>query len=99
MPEEMKQAIERFREADPFRMISWLIAALVLYGASRIVGNDDPQTQVTLYKYAHVTGLAWVGYWIARTALGRVDYMSDQDELQARALIMAGAMLAGSLGL
>lgn len=99
MPEEMKQALDRIREADPFRMISWLIAALVLYGASRLIGPSDPQLQVALYKYGHVTGLAWCGYWIARTALGRIDYLSDHDELMARAVVIGAAIIGGSLGL
>lgn len=99
MTEEVKQMLDRIREADPFRMVSWLIAALVLYTASRVIGPADPQLQVALYKYGHVTGLAWAGYWIARTALGRVDYLSDHDELMARAIVIGAAIIGGSLGL
>lgn len=99
MTEEVKAMLDRIREADPFRMISWLIAALVLYGASRLIGPSDPQLQVALYKYGHVTGLAWCGYWIARTALGRIDYLSDHDELMARAIVIGAAIIGGSLGL
>ena len=99
MTEEVKLMLDRIREADPFRMISWLIAALVLYGVSRLVGPADPQLQVALYKYGHVTGLAWCGYWIARTSLGRIDYLSDHDELMARAIVIGAAIIGGSLGL
>lgn len=87
------------------RMIIWLLLGLVLYASSYIVGHDNPQglfMQTILYKLGHVTTLAWVGYWIARMAIGRVDLNSRMNppyDKLARAVIIAGVIMAGSMGL
>lgn len=95
----MPEALKRLVEAEPFRMIAWLVIAFALYTAAIFVGPNYPLIQVPLTKYANVTGLAWAGYWVARTALGRVDVYSDDDELVARAIVIGATLIAGSLGL
>lgn len=86
---------------DRMRMITWLIFGLALYLASWFAGNDHPFIQTILYKTGHVTTLAWVGYWISRHAVGRISQTAKTTEGQylARAIIIAGVIIAGSLGL
>jgi len=84
---------------DKMRMIVWLVAGVLLYFASIAVGPGEPIIQTTLYKLGHVTILAWVGYWISRHALGRVSTGATDGDKLARALVMAGVIIAGSLGL
>ena len=86
---------------DRMRMITWFIFGLALYLASWFAGNDHPFMQTILYKTGHVTTLAWVGYWIARHAIGRIGLNSKptDGEYLARAIIVAGVIIAGSLGL
>ncbi len=86
-------------EKDVARMIVWLLAGLLLYAAAVLVGQNTPAVQTVLYKLGHVTTLAWVGYWIARQAIGRIDIASDPTDRLARAVIMAGVIIAGSMGL
>ena len=80
------------------RMIVWLAAGLALYLASFMAGIDAPAAQTVLYKLGHVTTLAWCGYWISRNALGRVTPDSAPTDRLARAVIVAGVILAGSMG-
>lgn len=84
---------------DKFRMAIWLVLGLSLYYASTLIGTEHPQWQTVTYKMGHVTTLAWVGYWIARQALGRVNYNSPQYAITARALLIGSVIIAGSLGL
>jgi hypothetical protein len=86
---------------DRLRMITWLIFGLALYLASWFAGTDHPFIQTILYKTGHVTTLAWIGYWIARHAIGRIGLASKptDGEYLARAIIVAGVIIAGSLGL
>lgn len=84
---------------DAQRMLIWLALSVLAYAASSAAGADHPQVQVVLYKVGHVTLLAWVGYWIARQALGRVWSSTEPTRVLARAVIMAGVIVAGSLGL
>jgi hypothetical protein len=81
------------------RMIIWLILGLALYLMAMLVGSDRPAVQTVFYKLGHVTILAFVGYWIARQAVGRIDQMSDPGDRLARAVVIAGVIIAGSLGL
>ncbi len=84
---------------DKFRMAVWLAAGIVAYLLSLYVGPANPIIQTTLYKVGHVTTLAWIGYWISRNAIGRLDTTSDQGDKLGRALVMGAVIVAGSLGL
>lgn len=84
---------------DKFRMLIWLFLGLALYLASSIIGIDYPAWQTIAYKLGHVTTLAWFGYWISRMSVGRIDQFSSSNDRIARALVMAGVTIAGSLGL
>jgi hypothetical protein len=82
-------------------MAAWLACGLALYFASAALGPQWPAWQTVLYKLGHVTTLAWVGYWIARQAIGRLDdtQRTTSTDRLARAVVMAGVIIAGSLGL
>ena len=99
----MTDMILRIKSADLFRMIGWLLAGLALYGASIAVGADYPQPQVILQKLGNVTVFSYVGYWISRQALGRIDEQyrmpTDPGRVIARAVVIGAAILAGALGL
>ncbi len=85
---------------DPQRMLLWLTAGVLLYYvALAIVGPNSPAVQTIFYKVGHVTTLAWVGYWVSRQALGRVTGSSSPTDRLARAVIIAGVIIAGSMGL
>ena len=84
---------------DKSRMLVWFIAGVVLYALSALVGPDVPAIQTVFYKLGHVTTLTWFGYWISRNALGRIDLTSQPNERLARAVIIAGVVIAGSIGL
>lgn len=86
-------------QANRTRMIIWLLAGLFLYAAAVLTGENYPAVQTVFYKLGHVTTLAWVGYWISRQAMGRIDETSDPIKIQARAILMAGIIIAGSMGL
>ncbi len=81
------------------RMALWLVAGLIFYTCAVVVGASYPAIQTVLYKMGHVTTLAWVGYWIARQALGRIDVASDPTDRVARAVLVGAIILAGSMGL
>lgn len=90
---------------DLSRMLAWLIVGFALYSLSYIIGTDHPTAQVIAQKLGNVTTFAWIGYWIARAALGRVKRgtvafdRSPPLELVARAIIILAAILGGALGL
>lgn len=85
---------------DSLRMWVWIAIGITLYVAALVfVTNDYPGLQTILYKAGHVTTLAWIGYWISRNALGRLKTDSTSTEKLARAVLMAGIILAGSTGL
>ncbi len=85
---------------DISRMSIWLAIGLLLYFiALSVIGNASPAAQTIFYKAGHVTTLAWVGYWISRNALGRVTGSSSPTDRLARAVIIAGVIIAGSMGL
>lgn len=84
---------------DRFRMFVWLIVGLALYSLAQVAGVDRPAVQTVLWKLGHVTTLAWVGYWISRQAIGRVGSASAPVDRLARAVVIAGVIVAGSLGL
>lgn len=84
---------------DQRRMLIWLLIGIALYVASALLGPNHPATQTVLYKLGHVTTLAWVGYWIARNALGRLQLGATPTDRLARALLIGAVVIAGSLGL
>ncbi|NSX14969.1 hypothetical protein HTY52_12875 [Cupriavidus taiwanensis] len=85
---------------DRLRMAVWLLFGLAFYIAVLLIdGSRFPTVQVTLQKLGHVTTFAWVGYWIARNALGRVNATSPTQDRLARAVIIAGVIIAGLTGL
>lgn len=85
---------------DLQRMWLWLAIGVALYATSiGLVGQDSPAVQTIFYKIGHVTTLAWVGYWISRQALGRVTGSSSPTDRLARAVVIAGVIMAGSMGL
>lgn len=85
---------------DRLRMVVWLLFGLAFYVAVLLIdGTTYPTVQVTLQKLGHVTTFAWVGYWIARSALGRVHAASTSSDRLARAVVIAGVILAGLTGL
>ncbi len=84
---------------DRLRMLAWLVVGLAMYAVSIAIGIDYPAAQTVAYKLGHVTTLAWVGYWIARHAIGRlVDNSLPTDRL-ARAVLIGSVIIAGSMGL
>jgi len=95
--------IFKVRSADLFRMAGWLVSGILLYAASIYIGIEHPQSQVILQKLGNVTLFSFVGYWIARQSLGRIDEpyhaSSDPGRVVARAIVIGSAILAGALGL
>ena len=84
---------------DLARMMTWLAFGLVLYGCAALAGVNNPAIQTVLYKLGHVTTLSWVGYWVARHALGRISlYATDSDRL-SRSILMGSIVIAGSMGI
>ena len=83
--------------ADALRMMQWFAVAGALYVVTFDLGLQEthPGLQATIYTLANITIRAWLGYWIARTALGRVDLDGGSDSSQyiARAIIIAGVVL------
>lgn len=76
----------------PFALVSIACYALALNVA-------DIQIQTLLWKIGHITVAAHVGYWIDVAALGHVTGEDQDTRRVARALIIAGAMLAIAMGL
>lgn len=93
---------------DIFRMFHWLLIAVVLYVAAGLLATLTdgagasrlPQVQIVLWKLGHITLGAFAGYWIDRNGF-RDRLVADAGPLRQlrRALIMAAAMLAVSMGL
>ncbi|MEO8133670.1 MAG: hypothetical protein ABI831_06825 [Betaproteobacteria bacterium] len=80
---------------DLFRMTQWLTVAVILYFVT--FGFDlqttYPGVQAAIYNIANVTMRAWVGYVIARTALGRL----DDDGINPPMMSIARAILMGAV--
>lgn len=85
--------------SDLHRMATWLALGLAAYACAALVGPDAPAIQTVFWKIGHVTTLAWVGYWVGRQALGRLEAGASGLDRLARAVIMAGVIMAGSMGL
>lgn len=87
--------------ADKFRMFTWLVLGLVMYLMAILfgVGMDLPAVQTVFQKLGHVTTLAWIGYWISRQAIGRLDDESHSLDKLARAVVIGAAIIGGSMGM
>lgn len=83
---------------DSSRMLVWLIISAMFYVAA-VMFIDSPVLQSISLKLGNVTVAGNVGYWLARTALGRVYPASPPQEKVARAIIIGAAMIGISLGL
>lgn len=99
----MGEMMKKTDENNYFCMIFWPIFGILFYLVSYLISNDFPVIQVIFVKLGHVTTLAWVGYWISRRAIGRLDRHNStatvNGEYFARAIIIGATMIAGSLGL
>ena len=84
---------------DALRMSVWLAAGLVFYALAVFLGVNYPAAQTVCYKIGHVTTLSWVGYWVSRQLLGRISTQSAPVDRLSRAVLVAGIVLAGSMGL
>lgn len=78
-------------------MVAWIFISAILYSLAPHLDTNILQT--IAIKLGNVTVAGNVGYWLARTALGRVYPESPPQEKVARAIVMGAAMLAVSLGL
>lgn len=83
------------------RMLEWLGLAALLYALCITLRTFEiePQAQVVLWKLGNVTVSAFTGYWIDRRAFYRIATYSHTHEQLRRAIVMAAAMIAVSLGL
>jgi hypothetical protein len=83
---------------DSTRMAMWLFISVLFYSAAFFLG-DSPVLQTVAFKLGNVTVAGNVGYWLARTALGRIYPDSPPQDRVARAIVMGAAMVGVSLGL
>jgi hypothetical protein len=89
----------RMRKAtrDVFRMSTWAAVAVALYFLTFDFGLQEthPGLQATIYTAANITMRAWLGYWIARQALGRLkmDGTENPTKLLARAVLIGAVVL------
>ena len=92
------RANDEFDSKDLLRMFHWLLITVVLYGAA--VYFTHPQIQTGLWKAGHITFGAFIGYWIDRQLLCRVDHKhTSEGRLVARAIVVGAAVLGMAFGL
>jgi hypothetical protein len=87
---------------DAFRMIEWLILAVVFYVVAVVLTLKAPHLgtlQTLFWKLGHVTVGAFLGYWVDRMALGRVNPESEGLRKVARAIIIFAAVFGVAGGL
>lgn len=94
---------------DLLRMFGWLPVGVMFYAASIYVGTSNPQIQLLAWKLGHVCTFSWFGYWLARQIVGRLetsltrivdgrlDTTHEAILVLARALMLAGSMLARAI--
>ena len=84
-------------QQELYRMFHWALIAAVLYFIALGFSLQDtqPAMQSTIYHAASVTLRAWIGYWIARTALGRMNHNETDPPIAilARAVIIGAVIL------
>ena len=88
-------ALTAHAAADALRMAQWLALAIALYIVTFDTGLQEshPGLQATIYTLANITIRGWCGYWLARTALGRLSATAHPNEIMARAIIISGVVL------
>lgn len=86
---------QRFRRGEFGRMFHWFLIGCALFWLALGTGMQDtqPALQSAIYHVANLTMRAFVGYWIARTALGRLGERTDSQDVLARAIIIAAVVL------
>jgi hypothetical protein len=82
-------------------MIQWLAFAVCFYTLALLVFGSQPQLQTLCWKLGNVTVAAFVGYKVDIHAFKSVVKWSTGSDLWQirRAIVMAAAMLAVSIGL
>lgn len=82
-------------KSEFYRMAHWAAIAVVLYWIALgfNLQESQPAVQSTVYHAANVTMRAWIGYWIARTALGRM----QRNETDPPIAILARAIVIGAV--
>lgn len=85
------------------RMSQWLLLSLVFYAAALLLSSMHiipgdlglwPRVQTVFWKCGHLNLSAFLGYWIARSRLGRLTPTSTPTDRLAHALIIVGTMWA-----
>lgn len=76
---------------------SWLALGLALIAASIFVGPTYPQEQVAIWKAGKIALYGYMGYWISRQFLGRIDHDAHPQDRLARAFVVGMTILAGGL--
>lgn len=80
------------------RMSHYLLVSAALYAMALLV--EQPQLQIILWKTGHITVAAFAGYWIDKAVFrDELDGKSLPMRQMRRAVIIASAMLAVSMGL
>jgi hypothetical protein len=80
------------------RMLTWLLAAAVLYSLAALV--TMPQAQTVLFKLGNVTVAGYVGYWMdVHISRKHIDDDSAPADHLRRAIIVGSTILAVALGL
>ena len=89
-------ALTAHAAADLTRMMQWAFVAIALYFVAFDTGlqETNPALQGTLYGIAQLTVRAFLGYWFARGCLGRLPKDAHPLAQIARAIIVAGTILA-----
>ena len=81
--------------SDRLRALQWGVIALALFAV--VFGfnlqETAPGVQSTLYNVATICIRGWVGYWLARTVLGRLNRYSNGSAVIARAILIGAVVL------
>lgn len=69
----MRSIVRFLEEQKVFRMVGWLPVGVLFYAVSVALGTEYPQWQTLFWKLGHACTFSWVGYWVARQTIGRLD--------------------------
>jgi hypothetical protein len=95
----MKPTLDAIFYSDRWRSAQWtVIAAVLLYIALGLnLQESAPALQAQIYYVGTVCLRVTLGYWAARTVLGRLDHAqfgrSSDTQYMARAIIVAAVLL------